>query len=52
MVDLYQLLVPLISMMGLLNLLSLKLAIKDNVTMVKLFEKDRQISEGECQNAN
>ena len=43
MIDLYLLLVPTFSIITLLNILSLKLAIKDNIALSKIYEKKQDI---------
>ena len=39
MFDLYQALIPAISITTFLNILSLKLALRDNVALAKIYEK-------------
>jgi hypothetical protein len=43
MLDLYQVLVPAISIITFLNLLSLKLALKDNVTLNKIYNNKHSV---------
>jgi hypothetical protein len=50
MLDLFTILVPLFSGLTLLSLLALKLAIKDNVTLTRIYEKNQEVYHQHNQN--